>query len=148
MCTPYIQRNRREEKFKILFHSLLSGTVSVAHGSAAYGNLGWGSPGLPYARTSCIDYVTQGETTMATPQLTFNTGQTAKLAGQLQCVALASWKEGAHGEDRALQALPVPDRLTWVSEEVPQGPPFNVARCITAWARPSGRGVRRIPTSI
>ena len=28
MCTPYIQRNRREEKFKILFHSLLSGTVS------------------------------------------------------------------------------------------------------------------------
>jgi hypothetical protein len=25
--TPYIQRNRREEKFKILFHSLLSGTV-------------------------------------------------------------------------------------------------------------------------
>ena len=31
-------------------------------------------------------------------------------------------------EDRALQALPVPDRLTWVSEEVPQGPPFNVGQ--------------------
>ena len=32
------------------------------------------------------------------------------------------------GEARALQALPVPDRLTWVSDEVPQGPPFNVAQ--------------------
>jgi len=36
--------------------------------------------------------------------------------------------QGGRGEDRALQALPVPDRLTWVSEEVPQGPPFNVAQ--------------------
>ena len=30
--------------------------------------------------------------------------------------------QGGRGEDRALQALPGPDRLTWVSEEVPQGP--------------------------
>jgi len=36
--------------------------------------------------------------------------------------------QGGRGEDRALQALPVPDRLTWVSEEVPKGPPFNVAQ--------------------
>ena len=36
--------------------------------------------------------------------------------------------QGGRGEDRAVQALPVPDRLTWVSEEVPQGPPFNVAQ--------------------
>jgi predicted dehydrogenase len=36
--------------------------------------------------------------------------------------------QGGRGEDRALQTLPVPDRLTWVSEEVPQGPPFNVAQ--------------------
>src|SRR2546426_9460692 len=36
--------------------------------------------------------------------------------------------QGGRGEDRAGQALPVPDRLTWVSEEVPQGPPFNVAQ--------------------
>ena len=36
--------------------------------------------------------------------------------------------QGGRGEDRALQALPVPARLTWVSEEVPQGPPFNVAQ--------------------
>jgi predicted dehydrogenase len=36
--------------------------------------------------------------------------------------------QGGQGEDRALQALPVPDRLTWVSAEVPQGPPFNVAQ--------------------
>ena len=27
----------------------------------------------------CVNYVTEGETTMATPQLTFNTGQTAIL---------------------------------------------------------------------
>ena len=26
------------------------------------------------------------------------------------------------------QALPVPDRPTWVSEEVPKGPPFNVVQ--------------------
>ena len=36
--------------------------------------------------------------------------------------------QGGRGEDRAVQALPVPDRLTWVSAEVPQGPPFNVAQ--------------------
>jgi len=36
--------------------------------------------------------------------------------------------QGGHGEDRALQALPVPDRLTWVSAAVPQGPPLNVAQ--------------------
>jgi predicted dehydrogenase len=36
--------------------------------------------------------------------------------------------QGGRGEDRALEALPIPDRLTWVSAEVPQGPPFNVAQ--------------------
>jgi predicted dehydrogenase len=36
--------------------------------------------------------------------------------------------QGGHGQDRTLQALPVPDRLTWVSEEVPKGAPFNVAQ--------------------
>jgi len=36
--------------------------------------------------------------------------------------------QGGRGEDRTLQALPVPDRLTWVSDEVPQGPPLNVAQ--------------------
>jgi len=36
--------------------------------------------------------------------------------------------QGGRGEDRVLQALPVPERLTWVSDEVPQGPPFNVAQ--------------------
>ena len=36
--------------------------------------------------------------------------------------------QGGQGEDRALQALLVPDRLTWVAEEVPQGPPLNVAQ--------------------
>jgi predicted dehydrogenase len=36
--------------------------------------------------------------------------------------------QGGQGEDRALQALPVPDRLPWVSAAVPQGPPLNVAQ--------------------
>src|SRR2546426_3647664 len=36
--------------------------------------------------------------------------------------------QGGRGEDGALQALPVPDRLTWVSAEVPQRPPLNVAQ--------------------
>jgi hypothetical protein len=36
--------------------------------------------------------------------------------------------QSGRGEDRALQTLPVPERLTWVSDEVPQGPPFNVAQ--------------------
>jgi predicted dehydrogenase len=36
--------------------------------------------------------------------------------------------QGGRGEDRALQTLPVPERLTWVAEEVPKGPPFNVAQ--------------------
>ena len=36
--------------------------------------------------------------------------------------------QGGRSADKALQVLPVPDRLTWVSDEVPQGPPFNVAQ--------------------
>jgi len=36
--------------------------------------------------------------------------------------------EGARMNESALQELPIPDRLTWVPEGVPQGPPFNVAQ--------------------
>src|SRR5881409_2836402 len=35
---------------------------------------------------------------------------------------------GGKGKDGALQELAVPDRLTWIPSEVPQGPPFNVAQ--------------------
>ncbi len=35
---------------------------------------------------------------------------------------------GARGKDAALEELPVPDRLTWVPGEVPQGMPFNMAQ--------------------
>ena len=35
---------------------------------------------------------------------------------------------GGKGKDEALQELSVPDRLTWIPGEVPQGPPFNVAQ--------------------
>jgi predicted dehydrogenase len=36
--------------------------------------------------------------------------------------------QGGQREDRDLQELPVPERLTWVSGDVPKGPPFNVAQ--------------------
>jgi predicted dehydrogenase len=35
---------------------------------------------------------------------------------------------GGKGNERALQELSVPERLTWIPGEVPQGPPFNVAQ--------------------
>jgi len=35
---------------------------------------------------------------------------------------------GGQGKDEALEELSVPDRLTWIPDEVPQGPPFNVAQ--------------------
>ncbi len=35
---------------------------------------------------------------------------------------------GGKGKDGALEELSVPDRLTWIPDEVPQGPPFNVAQ--------------------
>ena len=43
------------------------------------------------------------------------------------------WLSGGRGKDGKLEELPVPDRLTWVPREVPQGEPFNVAqlyRCL------------------
>ena len=36
--------------------------------------------------------------------------------------------QGRRGQGDALEELPVPDRLTWVPGEVPQGEPFNVAQ--------------------
>ena len=36
--------------------------------------------------------------------------------------------EGARGTDDGFKELPIPDRLTWVPEGVPQGQPFNVAQ--------------------
>ena len=36
--------------------------------------------------------------------------------------------EGARGNEAALQEISVPERLVWVPEGVPQGPPFNVAQ--------------------
>jgi predicted dehydrogenase len=35
---------------------------------------------------------------------------------------------GGKADDEALTQLTVPERLTWVPESVPQGPPFNVAQ--------------------
>jgi predicted dehydrogenase len=36
--------------------------------------------------------------------------------------------EGARGNEDTLQEISVPERLVWVPEGVPQGPPFNVAQ--------------------
>lgn len=43
-------------------------------------------------------------------------------------VAQGSRLLGGTGEDHTLKELPIPDRLTWVPNTVPQGPPFNVAQ--------------------
>jgi predicted dehydrogenase len=36
--------------------------------------------------------------------------------------------QGGQGEDQELQELYIPNRLTWVSGDVPKGPPFNVSQ--------------------
>ena len=45
---------------------------------------------------------------------------------------------GARKDESALQELPIPERLTWVPPEVPQGPGFNVAQMF----RRLGEGIR------
>ena len=42
--------------------------------------------------------------------------------------------EGARSTDSSLQELPVPERLVWVPEGVPTGPPFNVAQMYVRFA--------------
>ena len=57
--------------------------------------------------------------------------------------------EGARSADSSLQELPVPERLVWVPEGVPKGPPFNVAqmpgRVLPAGSRPSPRDPPPVP---
>ena len=45
---------------------------------------------------------------------------------------------GARKDENALQELAIPNRLTWVPPEVPQGPGFNVAQMF----RRMGEGIR------
>ena len=54
----------------------------------------------------------------------------ASMTAQIDHVRL----EGAKGSDRELQELPIPERLSYVPEGVPQGEPFNVARMYQAFA--------------
>ncbi len=42
--------------------------------------------------------------------------------------------EGARNTDSSLQQLPVPERLVWVPDGVPTGPPFNVAQMYVRFA--------------
>ncbi len=42
--------------------------------------------------------------------------------------------EGARGDERALQAIRIPERLQWVPEAVPDGSPFNVAQLYRRFA--------------
>jgi hypothetical protein len=46
--------------------------------------------------------------------------------------------QGAKGQDSSLAELPIPERLTWIPGEVPQGAPFNVAQMF----RKLGQGIR------
>ncbi len=45
--------------------------------------------------------------------------------------------QGALGQDSNLEELPIPERLTWIPGEVPQGAPFNVAQMF----RKLGKGI-------
>jgi predicted dehydrogenase len=52
---------------------------------------------------------------------------------------------GARSTDADLQELPIPERLTWVPEDVPQGPPFNVAQMYRRFADAIRTGQRMEP---
>ena len=53
--------------------------------------------------------------------------------------------EGAKSTDAALKELQIPERLTWVPEGVPQGPPFNVAQMYRRFAEAIRSGQRIEP---
>ena len=36
--------------------------------------------------------------------------------------------QGGLSQDNELREMPIPERLTWIPEDVPQGAPFNVAQ--------------------
>ncbi len=46
--------------------------------------------------------------------------------------------QGGKANDSGLEELPIPERLTWIPGEVPQGAPFNVAQMF----RKLGKGIR------
>ena len=52
---------------------------------------------------------------------------------------------GGKASDSELQELPVPDRLQWVPDWVPTGPPFNVAQMWSRFADGIRAGVRTEP---
>ena len=53
--------------------------------------------------------------------------------------------EGGKSADAGLQALPIPERLTWVPDDVPSGPPFNVAQMYRRFAESIRTGQRVEP---
>ena len=53
--------------------------------------------------------------------------------------------EGGKSTDSVLKELPIPERLTWVPEGVPQGPPFNVAQMYRRLAEAIRTGQRAEP---
>jgi predicted dehydrogenase len=66
---------------------------------------------------------------------------TTGLSAQIDPVRL----EGGRGTDRALQALPIPDRLSTGPAGVPPGEPFNVARMYQSFAQAIRTGQRAEP---
>jgi len=53
--------------------------------------------------------------------------------------------QGGKSTDAVLKELPIPERLTWVPEGVPQGPPFNVAQMYRRLAEAIRTGQRAEP---
>ena len=53
--------------------------------------------------------------------------------------------QGGKSTDASLKELPIPERLTWVPEGVPQGPPFNVAQMYRRLAEAIRTGQRAEP---
>ena len=66
----------------------------------------------------------------AASQPAFGSGQRLEIYGREGTLVVENDSRllGGKAGDASLDELPIPDRLTWVPEDVPQGPPLNVAQ--------------------
>ena len=66
----------------------------------------------------------------AASQPAFGSGQRLEIYGREGTLVVENDSRllGGRDGDASLDELPIPDRLTWVPEDVPQGPPLNVAQ--------------------
>ena len=81
-------------------------------------------------------------------QPTHGSGQRLEIYGSEGTLAIEGGDRrlmGGKTGDTALQELPIPDRLTWVPDEVPQGPAFNVAQMYRRFGEAIRSGQRAEP---